>query len=83
MERTHRRTPELDTKSMGYTGWQWYIHELEDGQEILYSGGNTNGHSSFIAFNPSSLTGAIILMNSQNAGPIEFGFELMKAIDNY
>lgn len=83
MERTHRRTPELDTNSMGYTGWQWYIHELEDGQEIIYSGGNTNGQSSFIAFNPSSLTGAIILMNSQNAGQIEFGFELMMAIDNY
>ncbi|MCP4257706.1 MAG: beta-lactamase family protein [Planctomycetes bacterium] len=82
MRRTHRRTPELYTGPYGYTGWAWYILELEDGQEIIWSGGATNGHRAFIAFNPSILTGTIILMNSQ-AEQFKFGCELMMAIDNY
>ena len=82
MKRTHRRKPELYTGPYGYTGWQWYILELEDGQEMIWSGGATNGHRSLIAFNPSILTGAIILMNSQ-AKQLKFGCEVMMAIDNY
>ena len=83
MKRTHRRTPELYTGSYGHTGWQWYILELQDGQEIIWSGGATNGQRAFIAFNPSILTGAIILLNVQGAEQLKFGCELMMAINNY
>ena len=83
MKRTHRRTPELYTGPYGFTGWQWYILELEDGQEIIWSGGAKSGQRTFIAFNPSIQTGAIILLNVQGAEQLKFGCEVMMAIDNY
>lgn len=85
MERTHQRTPDIYTGSMGYIGLAWFIIELDDEQEIIYSGGNTNGHSTYIAFNMSNLTGAIILLNtsSQDNSTLNFGHDLMMAINKY
>ena len=73
------------TGSLGYIGLAWYIFELEDGQEIIYSGGDTNGHSAYIAFNKSSLTGAIILLNASfhDNTNMNFGHNLMMAINKY
>jgi hypothetical protein len=70
---------------MGYIGWAWYMFKMKDGQDIVYSGGNTNGHASFIAFNPSIRTGVVILLNDSQPGgsQLRFGTEVMMAIDNY
>ena len=73
------------TGSLGYQGLAWYILELEDGQEIIYSGGDTNGHSAYLAFNKSNLTGAIILLNASfhDGTNLNFGHQLMMLINKY
>ena len=73
------------TGSMGDMCLAWYIKELADGQEIVYSGGDTNGHSAYLAFNKSNLTGAIILLNASfhDATNLNFGHNLMMAINKY
>jgi len=81
---THQKVG-IYTGSLGHMGLAWYIFELEDGQEIVYSGGDTNGHSAYIAFNPSNLTGAIILLNASfhDGTNLNFGHNLMMAINKY
>lgn len=71
--------------SMGDQGLAWFILELDDGQEIIYGGGNTNGHSAYIAFNRSESTGAIILFNISNhdGENLKMGKAVMKAIMKY
>ena len=71
--------------SMGDQGMAWWILDLDDGQKIIYSGGNTNGHSSFIAFNQTKSTGVVILFNSSNhdGANLNMGKEIMKAIIKY
>jgi CubicO group peptidase (beta-lactamase class C family) len=73
------------TGSMGYIGLAWYMIELEDGQEIIYTGGDTNGHSTYMAFNKSNLTGVIVLLNasSHDGTNLNFGQKLMMAINKY
>ena len=85
MERTHQRTPDIYTGSLGYIGLAWYLIELDDGQEIIYSGGDTNGHSAYIAFNKSTLTGAVLLLNASfhDATNLNFGHSIMLAINKY
>ena len=36
------------------------ILDFEDEQEIVYSGGDTNDHSAYMAFNKSNLTGHLV-----------------------
>ncbi len=83
MELTHQKV--MHQGSMGDQGLAWLILELDDGQKIIYSGGNTNGHSAYIAFNKSKSTGAIILFNSSNhdGANLSMGAEVMKAILKY
>ena len=71
--------------SMGDQGMAWWTLNLDDGQKIIYSGGNTNGHSSFIAFNQTKSTGVVILFNSSNhdGANLNMGKEIMKAIIKY
>ncbi len=85
MEKTHKQTPGINTGSLGYIGLAWFIIELDDGQDIIYSGGDTNGHSVYMAFNPSTSTGAIILMNASyhDNTNLNFGHALMMAINKY
>jgi D-alanyl-D-alanine-carboxypeptidase/D-alanyl-D-alanine-endopeptidase len=85
MERAHQRTPGIWTGSLGYIGLAWYILELDDGQEVTYSGGDTNGHSAYIGFNKSESTGAIVLLNcSMHDGTnLNLGAAIMKAINKY
>ena len=73
------------TGSLGYIGLAWYMIELEDGQEIIYTGGDTNGHSAYLAFNKSTMTGVIILLNASfhDSTNINFGQKLMMAINKY
>ena len=77
--------PIMHQGSMGDQALAWWILELEDGQTIVYSAGGTNGHSSFMGFNPETLTGTIVLSNSNmhDGGSIEMGKEIMKAIIKY
>ena len=83
MELTHQKV--MHQGSMGDQGLAWWILDLDDGQKIIYSGGNTNGHSAYIAFNKSKFTGAIILFNSSNhdGANLNMGEEVMKAILKY
>jgi CubicO group peptidase (beta-lactamase class C family) len=71
--------------SMGDQALAWWILDLDDGQRIIYSGGNTNGHSAYIAFNQKELTGAILLFNASNhdGSNLNMGMEVMKAIMKY
>jgi len=71
--------------SMGDQGMAWWILDLDDGQKIIYSGGNTNGHSSYIAFNQAKSTGVVVLLNSSNLDGtnMDMGKEIMKAIIKY
>ena len=84
MMMTHQNSG-INTGSMGYIGLAWFILELEDGQQIIYSGGDTNGHSAYMAFNMSKLTGAIILLNASfhDNTNMNFGHSLMMAINKY
>ena len=84
MMMTHKNSG-IYTGSMGYIGLAWFILELEDGQEIIYSGGDTNGHSAYLAFNISNLTGAIILLNASfhDNTNMNFGHNLMMVINKY
>lgn len=81
---THQNSG-IYTGSMGYQGLAWYIQELEDGQEVIYTGGDTNGHSTYLAFNKSNMTGAIILLNASfhDGTNLNFGHKLMMAINKY
>tara|TARA_Y100000031_G_scaffold149735_1_gene188078 strand:+ start:256 stop:1380 length:1125 start_codon:yes stop_codon:yes gene_type:complete len=68
---------------LGLQGMAWYTLELEDGQVITYTGGNTAGQASLMAFNKSTLTGMILLFNSSSNYNIYMGHEIMKAIAKY
>jgi D-alanyl-D-alanine-carboxypeptidase/D-alanyl-D-alanine-endopeptidase len=85
MERAHQRTPGIHTGSLGDIGLAWYILELDDGQEVTYGGGDTNGHSAYIGFNKSESTGAIVLLNcSMHDGTnLNLGAGILKAINKY
>ena len=79
---THQ--PVLHQGSYGDQGIAWYILELDDGQEILWTGGDTQGHSSYLAFNKMRSTGVIILTNCSLHGvQISMGQKIMKAILKY
>ena len=71
--------------SMGDQGMAWLILDLDDGQKIIYSGGNTIGHSSYMAFNQTKSTGVVLLFNSSNLDGtnMDMGKEIMKAIIKY
>ncbi|MCP4725522.1 MAG: hypothetical protein GY863_10820 [bacterium] len=85
MDLAHRQKPGIYTGSMGYIGLAWYILELDDGQEIIYSGGDTNGHSAYMGFNKSESTGVIILLNCQgrDGANLFLGPAILKAISKY
>lgn len=81
MEITHE--PQLDLVT-GKQGLAWYILELNDGQEIVYSGGDTQGHSSYIGFNKELKTGVIILSNyAMHGSQLDMGHDVMKIINEY
>ena len=85
MERAHQRTPGMHSGSLGDIGLAWYILELDDGQEVTYGGGDTNGHSAYIGFNKSESTGAIVLLNysGHDGTNLNLGAAIMKAINKY
>lgn len=76
--------PQLHQGSMGEQAMAWFIQTLDDGQTMFYSGGDTNGHSSFIGFNKDTMTGVIILSNYAMHGPqLTMGPEILEAIAQY
>lgn len=83
MDLTHKKV--MHQGSMGDQGMAWWILDLDDGQDIIYSGGNTNGHSAYIAFNQTESIGVVILFNSSNhdGTNLDMGMEIMKAIIKY
>jgi CubicO group peptidase (beta-lactamase class C family) len=83
MDLTHQR--QMHQGSMGDQGLAWFILDLDDGQQIIYTGGDTNGHSTYMAFNKTESTGAIILLNCSmhDNTNLTMGPEIMKAIMKY
>lgn len=82
MDLTH--TPQMHQGSMGEQALAWYIQTLGDGQTIVYSGGDTQGHSSFIGFNVTTSTGVIILSNGAMHGTqLTMGPEIFEATNQY
>jgi len=82
MDLTHQ--PQFHQGSMGDIGLAWYILELDDGQTMVYHGGGTGGYDSFLGFNKSLSTGAIILFNSKvNESVHTIGELVLKAINKY
>jgi D-alanyl-D-alanine-carboxypeptidase/D-alanyl-D-alanine-endopeptidase len=82
MDLTHQ--PQFHQGSMGDIGLAWYILELDDGQTMIYHGGGTGGYDSFLGFNKSLSTGAIILFNSKvNESVHTIGERVLKAINKY
>jgi len=76
--------PQMHQGSMGDQGLAWYILELDDGQTVIYSGGDTNGHSTYLGFNKSNSTGVIILSNyAMHGSQLTMGAEVMQAIIQY
>ena len=82
MDLTHE--PQFNIGQMGEQGLAWYILTLDDGQTIVYSGGDTQGHSSYIGFNKDLSTGVIILSNYAMHGPqLNMGHAIMEIINKY
>ncbi len=76
--------PQFDIGSWGRQAIAWYVKELEDEQEIIWSGGDTQGHSSYIGFNNVTKTGVILLSNCcMHGDQITLGEEIMQAIPKY
>ncbi len=82
MELTHQ--PQLHQGSMGEQGLAWFILTLDDGQTIIYSGGDTQGHSSYIGFNKSLSTGVIILSNyAMHGSQLTMGHRILMTINQF
>ena len=82
MDFTH--TPQFDLPNYGSQALAWYVKTLDDGQTIIYSGGDTQGHSSFIGFNKATSTGVIILSNYvMHGSQLTMGPEILEAINQY
>jgi CubicO group peptidase (beta-lactamase class C family) len=76
--------PILHQGSMGEQALAWFIKNLDDEQEVIYTGGDTIGHSSYMGFNNVTQTGVIILSNCAMHGlQLTLGEQLMKAIPKY
>lgn len=70
--------------SLGKMGLAWYILELSDGQVIIYHGGGTGGYETYLGFNNSLRTGAIVLFNSKvDESVLVIGERVLKAINKY
>jgi hypothetical protein len=69
---------------LGDIGLVWYILEIDDGQVIIYHGGGTGGYNSYLGFNESLSTGAVVLFNSKVQEDVHFiGERVLKAINKY
>ncbi len=76
--------PVLHQGSLGEQALAWYIKKLDDGREMVYSGGDTYGYSAFVGFNKAERTGVVVLLNYQgNVKQLEMGQELLEAIHRY
>ncbi|UCH13044.1 MAG: serine hydrolase, partial [Bacteroidales bacterium] len=64
-------------------GLGWHKHQCSDGRTYYRHGGNTNGHSAYIGFDKSALTGAIVLCNYEDINIYNFGDKILEAINKY
>jgi hypothetical protein len=76
--------PQLHQGSMGDQGLAWFILDLDDGQRVIYTGGDTSGQSAYLGFNKTSSTGVIILSNyAMHGDQLTMGAEIMQLIAKY
>lgn len=55
----------------------WHIVKANSGKEYYWHNGQLPGSSSFIAYNPQTKNGVVVLVNSDKSGPDELGFDIM------
>ncbi|MCG8697456.1 MAG: serine hydrolase, partial [Bacteroidales bacterium] len=73
MELSHKHTASVDSGVK--IGLGWLISDIE-GEEIIWHNGGTGGYMSFMGFNKSRSTGAVVLTNSTGF-PDDIGFHLL------
>lgn len=64
-------------------GLGWHRHKSSDGRIYYWHGGSTNGHTAFIGFDKSNMTGVVVLCNCEDIDITIFGEKILKAINNY
>lgn len=64
-------------------GLGWHQHQSSDGRTYCWHGGSTNGHTAYIGFNKSNLTGVVVLCNCEDINISLFGDKILKTIDKY
>ena len=64
-------------------GLGWHRHQSSDGRTYYWHGGSTNGHTAYIGFDKSNLTGVVVLCNCEDVNILIFGDKLLKAINKY
>jgi CubicO group peptidase (beta-lactamase class C family) len=70
--------------SLGEICLAWYELKLDDGQVIFYHGGGTGGYDTYLGFNKSLSTGAIVLFNSKvDESVLVIGELVLKAIKKF
>jgi CubicO group peptidase (beta-lactamase class C family) len=65
-------------------GLGWHIYKINQEQEIFWHNGGTGGYSSFMALDPTSKTGVVILSNVFGINQVmdELGITLLRFINN-
>jgi len=63
----------------------WWILDLDDGQKVIYMGGETRGHMAYLGFNKLESAGVIVLLNynSDDNSQLIMGQEILKSINKY
>jgi len=65
-------------------GLAWHIDVLPEGDTYYSHGGRTNGYMAYMAFDPETSTGVVILCNQSYDGAItRFGEDLLKTVNKY
>lgn len=65
-------------------GLAWHIDILPEGYRFYWHGGRTNGYMAYLAFDPATQTGVVILCNQSSIDKIiRFGEDLLKAVNKY
>ena len=77
--------PQFELNYWGQQCFGWYKKEIDDGQQIIYCGGNTIGFGSYIGFNETLKTGVILWYNADydDGANLYLGPKILEAINKY
>ena len=55
----------------------WHVTQLGDGRELVWHNGGTGGYRSYMAYEPKSRTGVVVLSNVSEPGVDDIGMHLL------